>query len=137
MHLCATIHPCKLVKLAPKTTYFSARITKSSVVWHLNADCEQANSLSMCYEYQSKSVVLNLVGGTEPHKFHTCIHRTLRSCKNKKCFLFFKFKTYAYNHIGTVFVHKLYHASFAHKITTFKEQNQQNMNFTKTQKHNH
>ena len=25
-------------------------------------------------------VVLNRVGGTEPHKFHTCIHRTLRSC---------------------------------------------------------
>ena len=25
----------------------------------------------------STSVVLNLVGGTEPHKFHTCIHRTL------------------------------------------------------------
>ena len=24
-----------------------------------------------------KAVVLNLVGGTEPHKFHTCIHRTL------------------------------------------------------------
>ena len=23
--------------------------------------------------------LLNLVGGTEPHKFHTCIHRTLRS----------------------------------------------------------
>ena len=26
-----------------------------------------------------------LVGGTEPHKFHTCIHRTLRSCKNMMC----------------------------------------------------
>ena len=24
-----------------------------------------------------RAVVLNLVGGTEPHKFHTCIHRTL------------------------------------------------------------
>ena len=31
---------------------------------------------------------------------------------------------------------KLYHASFAHKITVFKEQNQQIMNFTQKQKHN-
>ena len=31
-------------------------------------------------------------------------------------------------------VHKINHASVAHKITMFKEQNQQNMNFT--QKHN-
>ena len=28
-------------------------------------------------------MVYNLVGGIEPHKFHTCIHRTLRSFKNK------------------------------------------------------
>ena len=28
-------------------------------------------------------------------------------------------------------VHKMNHASVAHKITVFKEQNQQNMNFTK------
>ena len=33
----------------------------------------------------SKTVAPNLNGGTEPHKFHTCIHRTLRSCKNKMC----------------------------------------------------
>ena len=33
----------------------------------------------------SMSVVLNLVGRTEPHKFHTCIHRTVRSWKNKMC----------------------------------------------------
>ena len=31
------------------------------------------------------AVVLNLAGGTEPHKFHICIHRTLRSCKNEMC----------------------------------------------------
>ena len=31
-------------------------------------------------------------------------------------------------------VHKINHASVAHKITVFKEQNKQNMNFT--QKHN-
>jgi len=39
-------------------------------------------------------VVLNLVGGSEPHKFHSCIHRTLRSWKNKMCvvnFIFFYF----------------------------------------------
>ena len=32
--------------------------------------------------------------GTEPDNFHTCIHRTLRSCKNKMCvvnFIFFYF----------------------------------------------
>ena len=34
-------------------------------------------------------VVLNLIGGTEPHKFHTCIHRTIRSWKNKICREFF------------------------------------------------
>ena len=33
--------------------------------------------------YSPRAVVLNLVGGTESHKFHTCIHRTLRSWKNK------------------------------------------------------
>ena len=41
-----------------------------------------------------RPVVLNLVGGTEPHKFHTCINRTLRSWKNKMCvvnFIFFTF----------------------------------------------
>ena len=32
-----------------------------------------------------KAVVLNLVGGIEPHKFHTCIHRILRSWKNEMC----------------------------------------------------
>ena len=40
------------------------------------------------------TVVLNLVGGTEPHKFHTCIHWTLRSWKNKMCvvnFIYFIF----------------------------------------------
>ena len=26
-----------------------------------------------------------IVGGIEPHKFHKCIHRSLRSCKNKMC----------------------------------------------------
>ena len=39
----------------------------------------------------ARSVVLNLVGGTEPHKFHTCIHRTLRSWKNKMCVVIFIF----------------------------------------------
>ena len=42
-HLCAIIHLCKLVKLAPKSIYFPARITKSSVVWHQNTDCDAAN----------------------------------------------------------------------------------------------
>ena len=32
------------------------------------------------------AVALNLVGGIESHKSHTCIHSTLRSWKNKKCF---------------------------------------------------
>ena len=39
-------------------------------------------------------MVLNLVVGTEPHKFHTCIHGTLRVWKNKMCvvkFIFFTF----------------------------------------------
>jgi len=31
----------------------------------------------------SRPVVLNLVGGTEPHKFYTCIHQALRSWKNR------------------------------------------------------
>ena len=31
------------------------------------------------------TVINNLVGGTETHKFHTCIHRTLRSWKNIMC----------------------------------------------------
>ena len=43
-----------------------------------------------------KAVVLNSVGGTEPHKFHTCIHGTLRSWN---FYFFFKFKTYVYNYI--------------------------------------
>ena len=30
------------------------------------------------------SVVLNLVGGTEPRKFHPCIHRTLRNWKTER-----------------------------------------------------
>ena len=38
-----------------------------------------------------KPVVLNRVGGTEPHKFHTCIHRTLGSWKNKMCVMNFHF----------------------------------------------
>lgn len=35
----------------------------------------------------SMSVVLHLVGGNEPHKFHTCIHRSLCRWKNKCVFL--------------------------------------------------
>ena len=38
------------------------------------------------WKSSSKPVVLNLVGATGPHKFHTCIHRTLRSWKNKISF---------------------------------------------------
>ena len=34
----------------------------------------------------------------------------------------------------SIIVHKLYHASLAHKIIVFKEQNQQNMNFTRVYK---
>ena len=37
----------------------------------------------------SSAVVHNLVGGTEPHKFHTRIHRTFRSCKSKMCIVNF------------------------------------------------
>ena len=33
-----------------------------------------------------RPVALKLVGGTEPHKFHTYIHQTLQSWKNKMCF---------------------------------------------------
>ena len=38
-----------------------------------------------------RAVVLKLVGGTETHKFHTWIHRTLHSCKNKMCVVKFIF----------------------------------------------
>ena len=41
--------------------------------------------------YSLTPVVLNLVGGTEPHNFHTCIYRTLRSWKNKMCAVNFFF----------------------------------------------
>ena len=44
------------------------------------------HALSIIFsQFWSKSiqVVLDLFGGTEPHNFHTCIHRTLRSWKNK------------------------------------------------------
>ena len=34
------------------------------------------------------AMVLNIFGGTGPHKFHTCIHRTLRSWKNEMCFFY-------------------------------------------------
>ena len=43
-YLCATIHLCKLVERAPKSTYFPARITKSGAVWYQNPDCDAANS---------------------------------------------------------------------------------------------
>ena len=42
----------------------------------------------------SRTLILNLVGGTEPHKFDTCIHLTLRNWKNKICvvnFIYFYF----------------------------------------------
>ena len=41
-----------------------------------------------------KPVVINLVGGTELHKFHTCIRRTLRSWKNKICIVNFIYSRY-------------------------------------------
>ena len=48
-------------------------------------------------------MVLNLVRGTECHKFHICIHRTLRSWKIK-CDFSFKFKAYMlYIQHGTIY----------------------------------
>ena len=44
--------------------------------------------------YVARSVVLSLVGGTEPHKFHTCIHRNLRRWKNIMCLVNFIFLTF-------------------------------------------
>ena len=37
------IHLCKLVHLVPKSTYFSARMTKSGVFWHHPPHCNAAN----------------------------------------------------------------------------------------------
>lgn len=68
------------------------------------------------------AVVLNLVGGTEPYKFHPCIHRTLLIGKIK--YDFFKAKVYV------IIAHTMNHAPVAHKITVFKEQKQRNINFT-------
>ena len=44
--------------------------------------------------WNSNPVVFNLVGGTESHKFHTCIHWTLRSWKNKMFVVIFFFYFY-------------------------------------------
>jgi len=44
--------------------------------------------------WHPRAEVLNPVGGTEPHRSHTCIHQTLRIWKNKMCvvnFIFFTF----------------------------------------------
>jgi len=65
-------------------------------------------------------VVLNLIGGNEPCKLHQCMSRTLRNWKNTIWFI--------------QLVHRMNHASVLHRITVFKEQKEQNMNFT--QKHN-
>ena len=66
----------------------------------------------MCYFYTciSKSVVLNLVVGTETHKFHMRITEPFVIGKIK--YNFFEFK-YRY----VLLVHKMNHASVAHQIT--------------------
>ena len=51
-----------------------------------------------------------------------------------KCDFFLQVQ-YLCIHLHIVLVHKLYLALFAHKITVFKEQNEQNMNFTHRQEH--
>ena len=38
------------------------------------------------HQNRSTTVVLNPFGGTEPHKFHTCIHKRLYSWKIRMCF---------------------------------------------------
>ena len=46
-------------------------------------------------------VVLNLVGGTEPDKFHPCIHRTFRRWKNKLGVVNFVFYFYCSKSLAT------------------------------------
>lgn len=72
------------------------------------------------FSFCTKAVVLNLIGGAEPCKQPQCIPRTLRN--RKKYF----FKTYVY----ILLTHKFNYTSVAHKISEFKEINQQNTNFT-------
>ena len=52
----------------------------------------------------SKSVVLNLIGGTEPCKLHQCIHRTLRNWKNKIWFLQNIFPLFLYTRESILYV---------------------------------
>ena len=79
-------------KIKCQMNYFSSPMSSSTV-----AQFFWLKVLSKSYAPQQLScspVVLNPAGGTEPHKFHTCIHRTLRSCKNKVCvvnFIYFIF----------------------------------------------
>ena len=51
-----------------------------------------------------RAVVLNLIGGTEPCKFHQCIHRTLRNWKNKIWFLQNIFPLFLYTHESILYV---------------------------------
>ena len=53
---------------------------------------------------QSLSVVLNLIGGTEPCKLHQCIHRTLRNWKNKIWFLQNIFPLFLYTRESILYV---------------------------------
>ena len=46
------------------------------------------NGQSTIRHLTANSVVLYLVGGSDPHKLHTCIHQVLCSCKKSVlCFL--------------------------------------------------
>ena len=56
-----------------------ARLVKSIQAAETLAIVDAAEA---CVYY--RTVVLNLLGGTKPHKFHTCIHRT-RRWKKKMC----------------------------------------------------
>ena len=51
----------QLVKLAPKSIYFSAKITKSGAVWYQDAHCEQANYWSDDIYINMKSYTLYMV----------------------------------------------------------------------------
>ena len=64
----------------------------ATVLW--SAGLRHISYIITFIENYCNSVVLNLVGGTESHKFHTCIHQIFRSWKNKMCvinFIYFIF----------------------------------------------
>ena len=81
------------------------------------------------------TVVLNLVVGTEPHKFNTCIHRTFRSRKNKMCVVNFIFLYFYCSKSLAAELLKLTHRSLLFNgtqvknycLSTIVDSNQQNV----------